>query len=61
MVAVLPVVTIGGGLEALEATTLVVSTLVNVAFVYLVFRVHRREWLGGPGPLEVHPARQKDS
>ncbi len=61
LVAVLPVVTIGGGLEALEATTLVVSTLVNVAFVYLLFRVHRREWLGGPGPLEVHPARQQDS
>ena len=32
-----------------------VSTLVNVAFVYFLFRVHRREWLGGPGPLEVHP------
>ena len=24
-----------------------------VALIYLLFRVHRREWLGGPGPLEV--------
>jgi hypothetical protein len=23
--------------------------------VYYLFRVHRRTWLGGPGPLEVHP------
>src|ERR687898_6292 len=57
VVAVLPVLTIGGGLEALEATTLVVSTLVNVSLVYLLFRVHRREWLRGPRPLEGHPAR----
>ncbi len=55
LVAVLPVLAIGGGLSVLEGTTLLVSTVVNVAFVYLLFRVHRREWLGGPGPLEVHP------
>ena len=27
----------------------------TLAFVYFLFRVHRREWLGGPGPLEIHP------
>jgi hypothetical protein len=55
LAAVLPVVAIGGGVTALENPTLLVSTLVNVAFVYYLFRVHRREWLGGPGPLEVRP------
>ena len=54
-VAVLPVLTLGGGLPQLASTTQLVSTLVNVAFVYFLFRVHRREWLGGPGPLEIHP------
>lgn len=61
VVAVLPVLTIGAGVEALEATTSIVSTLVNVSFVYFLFRVHRREWLGGPGPLEIHPAGKRDS
>lgn len=50
---VLPVLTLGGGLSELEGLTRLVATLVNVAFVYLLFRVHRREWLGGPGPLEI--------
>jgi len=52
-VGVLPVLAFGGGLAELEQPTLLVSTLVNVAFVYFLFRVHRREWLGGPGPLEI--------
>jgi hypothetical protein len=52
VVAVLPVLTFGGGLARLESTTVLFSTLVDVAFVYFLFRVHRREWLGGPGPLE---------
>ncbi len=60
VIGVLPVLTLGGGLTGLENTTLLVSTLVNVVFVYVLFRVHRREWLGGPGPLEVHPARTQD-
>jgi hypothetical protein len=55
VVGVLPVLAIGGDLDQLVSTTLLFSTLVNVAFVYLLFRVHRRVWLGGPGPLEVHP------
>lgn len=59
LAAVLPVLAIGGGVKALENPTLVVSTLVNVAFVYYLFRVHRREWLGGPGPLEIRPDRRR--
>jgi hypothetical protein len=55
LAAVLPVLAIGGGLKQLETPTAVVATLVTVAFVYYLFRVHRREWLGGPGPLEIHP------
>ena len=55
VIAVLPVVTLGGDVPELANTTVLLSTLVNVAFVYLLFRVHRREWLGGPGPLLVQP------
>ncbi|HEX7716800.1 MAG TPA: hypothetical protein VF416_05890 [Marmoricola sp.] len=54
---VLPVVAYGGAVDALVNPTLVAIGVVNVAFVYYLFRVHRREWLGGPGPLEVHPSR----
>jgi hypothetical protein len=57
VVAVLPVVALGGDVGALVPATLVVSALVNVVFVYHLFRVHRREWLGGPGPLEIDPAQ----
>jgi hypothetical protein len=60
LVAVLPVLTLGGGIDQLEGPTQLVSLLVNVVFIWLLFRVHRREWLGGPGPLEVHPV-PKDS
>ena len=52
---VLPVVAYGGGVTALQAPTLIAIGLVNVVFVYYLFRVHRRSWLGGPGPLEIHP------
>ena len=57
-VAVLPVVAIGGDVPQLSGATLAISTVVNVAFVYFLFRVHRRTWLGGPGPLLVHPRTQ---
>jgi hypothetical protein len=59
VVGVLPVVALGGGVSALESTTLTFSALVNVAFVYFLFRVHRREWLGGPGPLLVESAPEQ--
>jgi hypothetical protein len=57
LLAVLPVVTLGGGVDRLAGPTQLVSLLVSVAFVYALFRVHRREWLGGPGPLEVQPRK----
>ena len=55
---VLPVVAYGGGVEALQDPSLLLIGLVNVAVVYYLFRVHRRRWLGGPGPLEVHPVER---
>ncbi|MEO7351460.1 MAG: hypothetical protein ABIR34_12550, partial [Marmoricola sp.] len=58
VVAVLPVIALGGDVPQLTNTTLLFSTLVNVAFVYFLFRVHRREWLGGPGPLLIRPRKQ---
>jgi hypothetical protein len=33
---------------------------VNLAVIYYLFRVHRRTWLGGPGPLEVHPVKRAE-
>lgn len=58
IVAVLPVLYLGGGLDQLEAPTQLVSILVNVVLIYNLFRVHRREWLGGPGPLLIQPVRR---
>jgi hypothetical protein len=60
LAGVLPVLAIGGDVTQLESPTLVLSALVNVAFVYFLFRVHRREWLGGPGPLEVQPRQPSE-
>jgi hypothetical protein len=57
LLAVLPVVTLGGGVDRLAGPTQLVSLLVSVAFIYSLFRVHRREWLGGPGPLEIQPRK----
>jgi len=56
---VLPVVAYGGGVDGLVTPTLVGIGLVNAVFVYYLFRVHRRPWLGGPGPLEVHPVTRE--
>ena len=50
---VLPAIAYGGGVDALVDPTLIGIGVVNVAFVYYLFRVHRRTWLGGPGPLQV--------
>jgi hypothetical protein len=54
-VIVLPVVAYGGGVASLETPALIGIGLVNVVFVYYLFRVHRRTWLGGPGPRVHHP------
>ena len=50
LVGVLPVVAIGGDVTWLQGPTVVVALLVNVAFVWACFAVHRRPWLGGPEP-----------
>lgn len=42
--------------EDLIRPTLIGIGLINIVFVYYLFRVHRRTWLGGPGPLLVPPA-----
>jgi hypothetical protein len=51
----LPPIAYGAQVEALEDPTLYLIALVNLVFVYYLFRLHRREWLGGPGPWEVRP------
>ena len=57
--ALLPVLVFGGGIDQLEEPTAVVSVVVDIALVYFLFRVHRREWLGGPGPLRIAPVRKE--
>jgi hypothetical protein len=52
---VLPVIAYGGGVDSLVNPTLIAIGVVNVVFVYYLFRVHRRTWLGGPGPLVAKP------
>lgn len=56
----LPVIAYGGGVEPLEEPSAVLIGLVNVVFVYYLFRVHRREWLGGPGPLVAKPPAEPE-
>lgn len=58
---VLPAVAYGGQIEALQRPTLLLIGAVNVVFIYQLFRVHRRTYLGGPGPLEVHPRKRDGS
>lgn len=41
--------------EDLIRPTLIGIGLINLVFIYYLFRVHRRTWLAGPGPLEIHP------
>lgn len=53
LVAVLPAVVLGGGLDAWRPFLLLVALAVNLALVWFLFRVHARPWLGGPGPLLV--------
>lgn len=58
LAAVLPVIALGGGVTSLEVPTQLFAGACGVALVYFLFRVHRRPWLGGPGQLEVPPARR---
>lgn len=41
--------------ENLIQPTVIGIALTNIALIYYLFRVHRWTWLGGPGPLEIHP------
>lgn len=50
LVAVLPALVLGGRLEALRAPTLVVALGINLSLIWFLLRLHRRTWLGGPGP-----------
>lgn len=56
----LPAVAFGTQDDDLVDPTLIAIGLVPWVFVYYLFRVHRREWLGGPGPLEIHPGPRND-
>jgi len=49
---VLPAVAYGGDVERLQQPTLVLIGLVNVVFIFYLFMVNRREYLGGPGPRD---------
>ncbi len=49
---VLPPVAYGADVENLISPTLIGIGVVNLALIYYLFRVHRREWLGGPGDLK---------
>lgn len=52
---VLPVLAHGAGIEQLVDPSEIAIGASALALVYFLFRVHRRTWLGGPGPLEVTP------
>ncbi|KQT91969.1 hypothetical protein ASG49_08220 [Marmoricola sp. Leaf446] len=49
VLALLPVVVLGGGVEGLGPVTALLVLLVDVALVWSLFAVHRRPWLGGEG------------
>ncbi|MFL6159321.1 MAG: hypothetical protein ACJ72D_24815 [Marmoricola sp.] len=59
-VIVLPPIGYGTGRENVIDTAAIAIGLVDVAFIYQLFRVHRREWLGGAGPLLIHPKPRND-
>lgn len=50
VVALLPVVVLGGDVPALAPAAALLALVVDVALVWSLFAVHRRTWLGGPGP-----------
>jgi hypothetical protein len=54
-IIVLPPIAYGGDVANLIRPTLLGIGLVNVVLIYYLFRVHRRVWLGGPGPLLIQP------
>lgn len=59
-IVVLPPVAYGVDDQALIDAALVGIVLVGLVLCFYLFRVHRRTWLGGPGPLEVASATRRD-
>ena len=57
----LPAIAFGTQNSDLVDPTLITIGLVPWVFIYYLFRVHRRTWLGGPGPLEIHPPGNDES
>lgn len=55
IMVLLPVVALGGGVEELENPTVIFSAIINIAFIFYLFMVHRRTYLGGPGPRLIKP------
>ncbi|HET6154535.1 MAG TPA: hypothetical protein VFE15_16440 [Marmoricola sp.] len=53
----LPPIAFGGDVPGLVRTTLIGIGAISVVFIYQLFRWHRREYLGGPGPLLIPPTR----
>jgi len=49
---VLPAIAYGGDIEPLQSPTLLLTGLVNIAFIFYLFMVNRRTYLGGPGPRD---------
>ena len=61
VVALLPVVVLGGDVPALAPTAALAALVVDVALVWSLFAVHRRTWLGGPGAAgRTTTARPRD-
>lgn len=52
VVVVLSLVVLGGGVASLSTTTDVATIFVKIALVFYLFLVHRRTFLGGPGPKD---------
>jgi hypothetical protein len=53
---VLPLIAFGGNVPGLVRWTLIGIGAISLTFIYQLFRWHRRDYLGGPGPLLVQPA-----
>jgi hypothetical protein len=58
VVALLPVVVFGGGVDSLASTAALVAQLLYVALVWLLFSCSGRVWAGGPGPRVASAAER---
>jgi hypothetical protein len=58
VVALLPVVVFGGGVDSLASTAALAAQLLYVALVWLLFSCSGRVWAGGPGPRVASAAER---